>query len=91
MIFLTVGKRRKVSEKYEKNESMEVFTIPCSLEIHLDCVSIEEIDLYPQYKYHDFKWLVDFTGCAALVYIIIELIGIWRPEIYVEEFNIGNF
>ncbi|XP_065646385.1 transmembrane protein 161B isoform X3 [Hydra vulgaris] len=82
------GKKRKSNEKYN-TETMDMFTIPCSLEFQLERVSIEEIDLYPQYKYHDFKWLVDFSVCAALIYVIIELIGIYRPDIYIEEFNLG--
>jgi len=86
----TKGKRRKfVEKKVEQNGHVETFTIPCSLEITLEKSIVEEIDLYRQYKYQDYKWLVDFSFCAIIVYLLIELAAKWRPQVYSEEFNIG--
>ena len=83
--FFISGRRRKPVEK----ENTEQFTIPCNLDVSLDRVEIDELDLYTQYKYQDYKWLLDFSFAALIVYILIELAALWRPQIYTEEFNIG--
>lgn len=84
------GKRKKASEKAEiPLLQTETFTVPCNIDVPLELVPVEECDLYSQYKYQDYKWLVDFSFCATLVYILIELAALWRPQIYTEEFNIG--
>jgi len=86
----TKGKRRKgIEKKIEQNGHIETFTIPCNLEISLEKAKIQEIDLYTQYKYQDYKWLVDLSFCALIVYLLIELAAKWRPQVFSEEFNIG--
>lgn len=82
------GKKRRYAEK-KVDQSHETFTVPCNLEISLEKMAVEEIDLYRQYKYQDYKWLVDFSFCAVIVYLLIELAAKWRPQVYSEEFNIG--
>jgi len=88
------GKRRKFYEKNENggtsnNPHEDIFTVPCNIDIELERVAIDEISLFSQYKYSDYKWLVDFSVCAALVYILIELAALVRPQIFVDEFNVG--
>lgn len=45
--------------------------------------------MYAQYRYQDYKWLVDLSFCALIVYLLIELAAKWRPQVFSEEFNIG--
>jgi len=82
-------KRNKQTDNNQTDHQIETFTIPCNLDITLECTKVEEVDLYSQYKYQDFRWLIDFAVCAVVVYVLIELVGIWRPQIYTSEFNIG--
>ena len=91
---LHTGKRRGKfpDKKLETNghTSVETFTIPCNLQITLSKCAIDEMDVFRQYKYQDYKWLVDFSFCATIVYLLIELAARWRPQVYTEEFNIGQ-
>ena len=50
---------------------------------------MDEISLFSQYKYSDYKWLVDFALCSAIVYVLIEIAALVRPKIFVDEFNVG--
>lgn len=63
--------------------------MPCNIDIELEKVAVDEVSLYSQYKYLDYKWLVDFSACAVVVYILIELTALLRPQIFVDEVNIG--
>lgn len=67
----------------------DIFTVPCNIDIELEKVAVDEVSLYSQYKYLDYKWLVDFSACAVVVYILIELTALARPQIFVDEVNIG--
>lgn len=50
---------------------------------------IEEIDLLPQFLYNDYKWLVDFSFCAAVINGFVEIFAFYLPEIYTQELNLG--
>ena len=50
---------------------------------------IEEIDLLPQFLYSDYKWLIDFSFCAAVINILVEIFAFFLPEIYTQELNLG--
>lgn len=50
---------------------------------------IEEIDLLPQFLYNDYKWLVDFSFCAAVINGFVEIFAFFLPEIYTQELNLG--
>ena len=50
---------------------------------------IEEIDLLPQFLYADYKWLVDFSFCAAVINVLVEIFAFFLPEIYTQELNLG--
>lgn len=67
----------------------DIFTIPCNIDIELEKIPVDEMSLYSQYKYTDYKWLVDFSLCAVLVFVLIELTALLRPQIFVTEVNIG--
>ena len=88
-ISISGSKKRKPVERDTGYMQVDTFTVPCSLDVTLERAGIQEVDLYSQYKYNDLKWLIDFATSAAVVYIVIEIIAIWRPQIYTNEFNIG--
>jgi len=50
---------------------------------------IEEIDLLPQFLYNDYKWLIDFSFCAAVINGLVEIFAFFLPEIYTQELNLG--
>ena len=50
---------------------------------------IEEIDLLPQFLYNDYKWLIDFSFCAAVINGLVEIFAFLLPEIYTQELNLG--
>ncbi|EDO37046.1 predicted protein, partial [Nematostella vectensis] len=86
----TKGKGRKsvnTESRYNKN----TFTIPCSLEIHLDKAKVEEIDVLPQFLYTEYKWLIDFAVSAAFLNLLIEVVAFFLPAVHKQEFNLGLF
>ena len=50
---------------------------------------IEEIDLLPQFLYTEYKWLIDFSFCAAVINVLVEIFAFFLPEIYTQELNLG--
>lgn len=88
--FTGKGKRRKGVEKSNGSSlGDEVFTVPCNIDIELEKAPVDELSLLSQYKYSDYKWLVDFSVCAVVVYVLIDLAAIARPQIFADEFNVG--
>jgi len=91
------GKKRKNVDGRNSNGRIngadqsgpETFTVPCNLHIDMELVQVEEMDIYSQYKYQDYKWLVDYSFCALLVYLLIEVAGYLRPQVFSDEFSIG--
>ena len=89
----SLGKRKKYSDKTNGTASHQqdenVFTVPCNIDIQLQKVEVDELALFSQYKYSDYKWLVDFALCSVIVYVLIEIAALLRPQIFVDEFNVG--
>ena len=50
---------------------------------------IEEIDLLPQFLYNDYRWLIDFSFCAAVINVLVEIFAFFLPEIYTQELNLA--
>ena len=50
---------------------------------------IEELDLLPQFLYNDYRWLIDFSFCAAVINVLVEIFAFFLPEIYTQELNLG--
>ena len=50
---------------------------------------IEEIDLFPQFLYSDYKWLIDFSFCAVVINVLVEIFAFFLPEIYTQELNLA--
>lgn len=70
-------------------DDVKTFTVPCNVDVHLTKATIEEIDLLPQFLYHDYKWLIDFSFCAAIINVLVEILAYFLPEIYTQELNLG--
>uniref|UniRef100_A0A069DMN5 Transmembrane protein 161B n=1 Tax=Clytia hemisphaerica TaxID=252671 RepID=A0A069DMN5_9CNID len=83
------GKRKKADKINGTQSQEEIFTVPCNMDIVLGKVEVNEMALVSQYKYTDYKWLVDFSVCAVIVYLLIEMAASLRPQIFVDEFNVG--
>ncbi|KAJ7360578.1 hypothetical protein OS493_015686 [Desmophyllum pertusum] len=71
------------------SEDVKTFTVPCNIDVQLDKATIEEIDLLPQFLYNDYKWLIDFSFCAVIINILVEIFAFFLPEIYTQELNLG--
>ncbi|XP_020601398.1 transmembrane protein 161B-like [Orbicella faveolata] len=70
-------------------EEVKTFTVPCNIDVQLDKATIEEIDLLPQFLYNDYKWLIDFSFCAAVINGLVEIFAFFLPAIYTQELNLG--
>jgi len=81
---------RKQSNGVQSNiKGIETFTIPCSLEVNLEQAKIEEVDLYSQHRYEEYRWLIDFSLCALVVYTCVEIAVLWKKEVRAQEFNLS--
>lgn len=97
----TKGKGRKAtsadSRKRQTNaapgginsDDLKTFTVPCNIDVQLDKAMIEEIDLLPQFLYSDYKWLIDFSFCAVVINVLVEIFAFFLPEIYTQELNLA--
>ena len=45
--------------------------------------------MLPQFLYNDYKWLIDFSFCAAVINVFVEIFAFLLPEIYTQEVNLG--
>ena len=50
---------------------------------------VEEVDLYTQHRYQDYRWLVDISLCAFVVYSCVEIAVLWKSEVRAQEFNLS--
>ncbi|CAL1534128.1 unnamed protein product, partial [Lymnaea stagnalis] len=60
--------------------SDETFTVPRNLPVQLDQAQVEDIDLVSLQYYSDYTWLMDFSFCALVVYILTEIYYIVSPH-----------
>lgn len=69
---------KKGSNHREKDDT---FTIPCNTPVALDVALVEPIDLVHLNYYEEYIWLMDYSLCAVVVYILTEIyfvLGNWN-------------
>ena len=77
---------RKTRGRRDSGGNDEV-TIPKSTAISLDLAKVRYIDVLQLHFYSDFQWLIDFSVCSIVVYIISEVyVGLLKPR---NEFNLS--
>ncbi|XP_065065152.1 transmembrane protein 161B-like [Rhopilema esculentum] len=84
-----IDSKKNVSNGGQVARNIETFTIPCNLEITLEQAKVEEVDLYTQHRYQDYRWLVDISLCAFVVYSCVEIAVLWKSEVRAQEFNLS--
>ena len=67
------GSKQKSRKGEPKKPSNEPFTVPKSLDLQLDSTQITASDVIPLHFYPEYQWLLDFSCCAAFVYVFTEL------------------
>ena len=77
------GKHRKYEGKKGVNhkEKDDTFTIPCNTPLTLDMAKVEPIDLVHLNYFEEYIWLMDYSLCAVVVYILTEIyfvLGNWN-------------
>lgn len=87
--FTDSRKRQTNAAAAGSNNDDKTFTVPCNIDIQLDKAMIEEIDLLPQFLYNDYRWLIDFSFCAAVINVLVEIFAFFLPEIYTQELNLA--
>ncbi|KAK0064371.1 transmembrane protein 161B [Biomphalaria pfeifferi] len=78
------NKRRK---NFTNPSSDESFTVPRNIPLQLDQAPIEDIDLVSLQYYSEYVWLMDFSFCALIVYVLTEVYYIISPHRI--EFNLS--
>ncbi|KAK7457287.1 hypothetical protein BaRGS_00039259 [Batillaria attramentaria] len=65
--------RRQDFRKMMNNPKDESFQVPRNLPIQLDTAKVEAIDLVQLQFYSEYQWLMDFSLCAVIVYVLTEI------------------
>ncbi|KAH9504683.1 hypothetical protein Btru_062567 [Bulinus truncatus] len=78
------AKRRKNASSPNSDET---FTVPRNLPIQLDQAPVEDIDLVSLQYYSEYTWLMDFSLCAFIVYVLTEVYYVISPHRI--EFNLS--
>ncbi|KAK6987026.1 hypothetical protein BgiMline_016701 [Biomphalaria glabrata] len=78
------NKRRK---NFTNPSSDESFTVPRNIPLELDQAPVEDIDLVSLQYYSEYVWLMDFSFCALIVYVLTEIYYIISPHRI--EFNLS--
>lgn len=66
------GKRQDF-KKMMNSAKAEGFSVPRNLPIQLDTAKVEAADLVQLQYYAEYQWLMDFSLCAVIVYILTEI------------------
>ncbi|XP_072137358.1 transmembrane protein 161B isoform X2 [Mobula birostris] len=70
------GKQQKAKSKRERKYNGHIeskpLTVPKDINLHLEAKSITEMDTRVLHYFPEYQWLVDFTVCATVVYVITE-------------------
>ncbi|GIY69627.1 transmembrane protein 161B [Caerostris extrusa] len=69
----TKGKKKK-----EDNGDCE-FMVPKNLDLQLDVAAVQPNDMIQLHYYSEYQWLLDFSLCALIVYIITEIYYFFIP------------
>ncbi|XP_072923076.1 transmembrane protein 161B isoform X3 [Hemitrygon akajei] len=71
------GKQQKAKSKKERKYNGHIetkpLTVPKDINLHLEAKSITEMDTRVLHYFPEYQWLVDFTVCATVVYVITEV------------------
>lgn len=65
--------RRQDLRKMMGNAKQEGFSVPRSLPLQLDVARVEALDLLPLQYYAEYQWLMDFSFCALVVFVLTEV------------------
>lgn len=68
-------------------KSDEPFKVPRSIDIQLESVKVSHTDVVQLHFYPEYQWLVDFSVCAVIVYLLTEVYFYLLPGKY--EFNLS--
>ncbi|KAL4232618.1 hypothetical protein ACF0H5_007308 [Mactra antiquata] len=67
------GKRESRKAANGRESKDDSFTVPRSTPIVLDTAKVEVLDLIHLHYYGEYLWIVDFSICAVVVYILTEI------------------
>ncbi|KAG3288511.1 hypothetical protein H1C71_024501, partial [Ictidomys tridecemlineatus] len=66
------GKSRK-DRKYNGHIENKPVTIPKDIDLHLETMSVTEVDTLALHYFPEYQWLVDFTVAATVIYLVTEV------------------
>ncbi|GIY26478.1 transmembrane protein 161B [Caerostris darwini] len=72
----TKGKKSK--DRKEDNGDCE-FMVPKNLDLQLDVAAVQPNDMIQLHYYSEYQWLLDFSLCALIVYVITEIYYFFIP------------
>lgn len=77
------AKRRAEQRRNAANapsDKSETFTVPRNLPVQLDQALVEDIDLIPLQYYSEYTWLMDFSLCSLVIFVLTEIYFIITPH-----------
>lgn len=81
----TFSKNRKRKEQNSQDDTK--FNVPRNITLQLEPREIKLIDIITLPFYTEFQWLVDFSFCASIIYILTEIYYFVVPN--TNEFNLS--
>ncbi|XP_012941495.1 transmembrane protein 161B [Aplysia californica] len=74
-------RRRGEHKKYAAGgDKSETFTVRRNIPLQLDQAPVEDIDLVPLQYYSEYTWLMDFSLCALIIYVLTEIYYVVSPH-----------
>ena len=67
----------------------ETFNLPRSSDIQLQTTPVTMIDVVQLRYYSEYEWLIDFSLCSALVYVVTEIYVFYFPAKAATELNLS--
>lgn len=67
------GRRHDYKKMMNNPKHEESFTVPRNIPLQLDTAKVEAFELVPLQFYTEYQWLMDFSLCAVIVYILTEI------------------
>ncbi|XP_078666727.1 transmembrane protein 161B-like [Branchiostoma floridae x Branchiostoma belcheri] len=66
------GKGRKRDDRRADGKTDKEFTVPCNINLELETAKVERVDIIGLQFYVEYQWLIDFSACALVIYILTE-------------------
>ncbi|CAH1251613.1 TMEM161B [Branchiostoma lanceolatum] len=66
------GKGRKRDDRRADGKTDKEFTVPCNINLQLETAKVERVDIIGLQFYTEYQWLVDFSACALVIYLLTE-------------------